>query len=863
MTNATVITFDQWIKQNDASLSPASVKAVLELKAEGATLPFIARYRKEKTGNLDEVQIQKVIDLKEEWDEVLNRQGYILSEIEKQGKLTEELKTKVLTTYEKNLLEDLYLPFKQKRKSKATLAKEAGLEPLAEWIWGVGHGNVTPEEGQTLAIWAFTFKNEEKGFKDAEATIAGASDILIERLSEDLALRQFVRESYQKRGHLKTLKSDKSKPNSKYANYFEYEEKIASLLEPRNSHRYLALRRGWIEEELSINFGGAKVDETFEEDLANHFYHAAAADRDSMVKPVLEKAARIALRAHVIPSIENENHKLLKDVADQMAIQVFSENVRKILLASPYGPKAVLGVDPGVRTGCKLAVIDQSGKYLSDSVMKLNTESEKEQAKTFIKAIAESGQITAIVVGNGTAGRETETFIRSILKEHNISLPVIMVSESGASVYSASAVAREEFPNLDVTVRGAISIARRFQDPLAELVKIDPKSIGVGQYQHDVSQNGLKRALDYVVDSCVNAVGVNVNTGSVHLLAHVSGIGDGLAKAIVEYREQHGLFKSRESLMEVPRFSKKTFEQAAGFLRIPESENIFDHTGVHPEKYADLEAIAAAHALTAKDLVGAGAKQLLKFQEAKEKLGEFTLKDIVLELEKPGRDPRDTFVPIQFREDLNSLKDVTPGMVCPGVVTNVTNFGAFVDIGVHQDGLVHISQLTNKFVTDPSQVVSPGDKVTVKVLEVNLEKSQMALTMRFDGATQGAGVGKSSEPHTPIDLTRQKNRSRPNNTKPARAPAPPVEPKQLKVSYTGDVAAQVAASAESKREQQQRVEAEARKRAQERSAEAARRPSPITPLGARGSGKPAPVAPKQAFNNPFAALAGLKDSVKK
>ena len=530
------------------------------------------------------------------------------------------------------------------------------------------------------------------------------------------------------------------------------------------------------------------------------------------MKPVLEKASRIALKAHVVPSIENEFHKTMKDIADQMAIQVFSENVRKVLLAAPYGPKGVLGVDPGIRTGCKLAVIDGSGKFIADTVIRLQTESEKTQAKTFLTAVASSGQITAIAVGNGTAGREAETFIRQTLKDANITLPVIMVSEAGASVYSASPVAREEFPALDVTVRGAISIARRFQDPLAELVKIDPKSIGVGQYQHDVSQNGLKRALDYVVDSSVNAVGVNVNTGSVHLLSHVSGIGEGLAKAIVEYREKNGIFKSRDDLNQVPRFSKKTFEQAAGFLRIPESALPLDNTGVHPEKYADLEAIAKSQGKSIQDYIGSGAKQLLKLPEAKDKLGEFTLKDIVSELEKPGRDPRDIFVPVQFREDLNALKDVQPGMMCPGVVTNVTNFGAFVDIGVHQDGLVHISQLGNKFVTDPNTVVSPGDKVTVKVLEVNLEKSQMALTMRFD----------------------EKPKQEARSTKAAPAP------KSLVVSYTGDkrgpVIAPAAARSQSDRPRQDR-------------------PAP--------SQNRAPIKPQTAFNNAFAGLAGLKDSLEK
>jgi uncharacterized protein len=817
--------FNTWIQQFDNQLAPKSIQAVLDLKAEGATLPFIARYRKEQTGNLDEVKIQKIMDLKEEWDEVLNRQKYILSEVEKQGKLTDELKQKLVSTFDKNLLEDLYLPYKQKRKSKATLAKEAGLEPLADWIWGVAHNTVQPVEGQTLEIWAFTFKNEEKGFKDAESAIAGASDILIERLSENLELRQFVRDTYTNRGFVKTMKADKSKPNSKYQNYFEFEEKIGSLSEPRNSHRYLALRRGWIEEELSISFGGSKGDELFESDLLARFAGEAGVGNNTMVKPVVEKAARIALKAHVIPSIENEFHKNLKEVADQMAIQVFSENVRKIMLAAPYGPKPVLGVDPGIRTGCKLAVIDGSGKFLAETVIKTQSEAEKTQAKSYLSAVVDSGQISAIVIGNGTAGRETETFIRQILKDKGVQLPVVMVSEAGASVYSASPVAREEFPDLDVTVRGAISIARRFQDPLAELVKIDAKSIGVGQYQHDVSQVALKRALDYVVDSCVNTVGVNLNTGSSYLLSHVSGIGEGLAKAIVEYREKHGLFKNRDALMEVSRFSKKTFELAAGFLRIPESENPLDNTGVHPEKYSDLEAIAKSMNKSIKEMIGSsGVKELLKNPEAKAKLGEFTLKDIVTELEKPGRDPRDVFVPIQFRDDISELKDVTPGMICPGVVTNVTNFGAFVDIGVHQDGLVHISQLTNKFVTDPSQVVSPGDKVTVKVLEVNLEKTQMALTMRFDEKpTQKSGPQQAKKP---------------------------MEPKSLSVSYAGDIARQIQAKPRpqpsANAHQIQATRPQARPQHQD-----------------RGHSQPKKPTPTPAFNNAFAGLAALKDQLKK
>ncbi len=820
------MTFESWFQTHLPKVSLQSAKAVLELKAEGATLAFIARYRKEKTGNLNEVEIQKVIDLKEEWDEITNRQTYIVSEIEKQGKLTDELKNLVLSTFDKNRLEDLYLPYKQKRKSKATLAKEAGLEPLADWVMQVGAKTLIPEPGLTLELWAFTFKNEEKGFKDAESTLTGACDILIERLSENLELRQKVRDQYQSRGYLKVQKGDKSKPNSKFSNYFDFEEKLESLKDPRNSHRYLAARRGWIEEELSLSFGGSKIDLTFESDLLNLFYQFVNANAKKLVDALLEKSARLALKAHVIPSIENEVHKGLKEVADEMAIQVFAENVRKILLAAPYGPKAVLGVDPGVRTGCKLAIIDGSGKFLAETVIKLQSEAEKEQAKQFVLALAQSGQITAIAVGNGTAGRETEAFIKATLKEAQVSLPVVMVSEAGASVYSASSVARDEFPDLDVTVRGAISIARRFQDPLAELVKIDPKSIGVGQYQHDVNQTALKRSLEFVVDSCVNSVGVNLNTGSAYLLSHVSGIGEGLAKAIVEHREQNGIFKSRQELLNVPRFSKKTFEQAAGFLRVFESEHPLDRTGVHPERYADLEAIAKAQGKSLESFFGKEAKALLSDAQANEKLGPFTLKDIVSELEKPGRDPRDSFKVVQFRDDLHQLSDVKEGMICPGVITNVTNFGAFVDIGVHQDGLVHISQLTHKFVTDPSQVVSPGDQVTVKVLEVNLEKNQMALTMKLDQA--------------------------PNRQSAQAQPA-----KKLVVSYGGE---EPKASA---RTQPKPLQASGGpKISAGSSAKTSPRPQSTLPHSQRGNHR-VERKPQDAFNNAFAGLAGLKVPTKK
>ena len=620
--------FESWFQSLHPEISNRSAQAVLALVAEGGTIPFIARYRKEQTGNLDEVGIQAVIDKKEKWDAIVKRQTFIVEEIERQKKLTPELKEKVLSTFQMELLEDIYLPFKQKRRTKAALAKEAGLEPLADWIWNCGHGTESPLPGQTLDIWAFTFKNEEKGFNDASAAIDGAQDILIERLSEMQDLRQMVRTAAFETGQVRTGKSEKAKANSKYENYFTYNEPVQNLLQPQNSHRYLALRRGWMEEELSLSIGGTPEDSSFEDNLLNAFESAACSVHDSPGAPVLLKAAKLAFKAHVFPSIENEVHKGLKEVADLAAIKVFAENVRKLLLASPFGPKSVLGVDPGIRTGCKLALVDDSGKYIASTVIHLQSEEGKKNAKVLLGEVMKNAQIRAIAVGNGTAGRETEVFVRAALKEQESSVPVVMVSEAGASVYSASDVAREEFPDLDITVRGAISIARRLQDPLAELVKIDPKSIGVGQYQHDVSQASLKRSLDLVVDSCVNSVGVNLNTASDYLLGHVAGIGPGLAKAIVEYRGKKGLFKTRTELLEVPRFSQKTFEQAAGFLRIPDSQNPLDNTSVHPERYPLLENLAQKIGKGVRDLMGAGVELVKKAKELKDELGDFTFDDI-------------------------------------------------------------------------------------------------------------------------------------------------------------------------------------------------------------------------------------------
>ncbi len=742
--------FETWFSTRGKDIPWRGAEGVLKLSGTGATVPFIARYRKEATGNLDEVQIQKVIDLQEEWNEITKRQAFILTEIESQQKLTSELRDKISKTFDKDLLEDIYLPFKQKKKSKAMLAKEAGLQPLADWIWNCGHGTEKPLSGQTLEIWAYTFRKEEKGIKEAKEAIDGATDILVERISEDQDLRAYVREEISKKGCLWAVKTNKAKPSGKFTKYFDYHEPVSSLAMPQNTHRYLAVRRGWIEQELTLSLAGEPKDPDFEKRLLSRFEAFACTVPDSPGADALKKAAMHAYKVHVFPSLEREMHRKLREVADAIAIDVFASNLKKLLLSSPFGPKTVLGVDPGIRTGCKLALVDNAGKFIAHHVIHIQSEEEKNKAKELLTTIVNATELAAIAVGNGTGGREVATFLRQVLKDLGKTISIQMVNEAGASVYSASENAREEFPNLDITIRGAISIARRFQDPLAELVKIEPKSIGVGQYQHDVAPHALKKGLELVVDNCVNSVGVNLNTSSYHLLARVSGIGPGLAKSIVNYRQEKGIFKSRAGLLEVPYFSSKAFEQAAGFLRVPESENPLDNTGVHPERYPSLEKVATRLSKSVLQLVGSdGAKVLREDNEFKAEVGEFTSADIIAEIEKPGRDPRDSFVPFNYKEGVYELKDLTVGMELPGVVTNVTNFGAFVDVGVHQDGLVHLSQLSTRFVKDPKDVVEPGDRVNVRVLEVDLEKKQIALSMKPVQAARPPRESRQQRPQGP------------------------------------------------------------------------------------------------------------------
>jgi len=723
--------FQTWLSKKIPNISLHAASTVLKLVAEGATVAFIARYRKEATGNMDEVMIQKVIDTKEEMDAVLKRQSFILGEIEHQKKLTPELKQLIASTFDLDRLDEIYLPYKQKRKTKAMLAKEAGLEPLALWIWGTAQG--AEKSSISLDEKAKEFINAEFEIPDIKTVLEKCTDILVEMLTLKPELREFVRTATFKNGYIKTGKGKKPQPNSKFERYFDYSESIISLQNPQNSHRYLAMRRGWTEDELTLTINGGPEGDKFHEKNLQYFERAAVKVDSAPGSALLKRAALLAYKVYVFPSIENEVNKSLKTIADEAAIFVFAENLRKLLLASPFGSKSVLGVDPGIRTGCKLALVSDSGEFMVSTVIHLQSSGEKATAEKMVLEAVKNANIKAVAVGNGTAGRETETFFRECFKKHNIKIPVVMVSEAGASVYSASEVARDEFPDLDLTVRGAISIARRLQDPLAELVKVDPKSIGVGQYQHDVSQNELKKSLDFVVDSCVNSVGVNLNTASAHLLAHISGISSSLAKTIVNYRDKKGLFKSRAELLKLPRFSEKVFEQCAGFLRIPNGENPLDNTGVHPEQYSALENLAKRLNKKITDFIGAGVSALKGDKQMATELGAFTFADIIKELEKPGRDPREEFVSFQYREDIHEVKDLKPGLMCPGIVTNVTNFGAFVDIGVHQDGLVHISQLSDTFVKDPREVVSPGDKVQVRVMEINLEKNQIALSMKREG----------------------------------------------------------------------------------------------------------------------------------
>lgn len=818
--------FQEFSKKFLPSLKPKSIVSVLEMVKEGATVPFIARYRKEKTGNLDEVNIREILKVHETFEELEKRRNHVLSEIEEQGNLTEELKKSILETDNLIELDEIYRPFKRKKKTKATLAREAGLSPLADWLWELGHGGT---DSIAIEVKAKQFLNPTAGIVTYELALKGAQDIITERATNDPGLRALVREHLNAHGKVFSKKTKKFKPHSKFSMYADFSDTLKNLQSEKASHRYLALRRGWHEGELTVTLEG---DNDY---LLGEFNKFVCPKAIPTVEPLLQEAAKLSLTVHVAPSIVNQIHSHLKEVADEHAIRVFSENLRKLLMASPFGNRCVLGVDPGFRTGCKIALVDPQGNYISHTVLYTEGQGAEEKAKALLQDVLKQIKIEALAVGNGTGGREAEIFFRKILKDLNSEVPVVLVSEAGASVYSASDVAREEFPNLDVSVRGAISIARRLQDPLAELVKIDPKSIGVGQYQHDVSQTELKKTLHGVVESSVNQVGVNLNTASAALLSYVAGIGPAIAQNVVHFRKEHGPFSERTDLQKVPQFSSKTFEQAAGFLRIYGGKVFLDATGIHPERYSVVRDMASDVSLTPAQLVG---EKTVNLVEKRDKwvglIGEFTFDDIVDELKKPGRDPRPEFKTVTFREDIHEVKDLKPGMLCPGVVTNVTNFGAFVDVGVRQDGLVHISEISHQFVNDPRKVLSPGDVVKVKVIAVDLDKPQISLTMKLEPMPQAQPAPRPERPRTP------------------RPPRVPREGQQ---------------QGQGQRPQGPRPNGEGNGRpAQKFSKNNADRGPRRDDRGPRQGDRrppPRPSQPKMILNNPFAELAALRDKLKK
>ncbi|MCE9616476.1 MAG: RNA-binding transcriptional accessory protein [Lentisphaerae bacterium] len=726
----------------ELKIQPRQVAAVALLLKQDATIPFIARYRKEMTGSLDEVVITSVRDRMEQLQAVASRREAIAKSLAERNLLTDTLTQALSAAETLTALEDIYQPFRPKRRTRAMIAREKGLEPLAELLWAQD-GTLDPTQA------AAAFVSVEKDVASTDLALAGARDILAERISDDTGARTAIRKLFATQGVLRSkVMTGKEVEGAKFKDYFDWSEPITSA----PSHRVLAIRRGEAEGFLLTRLTPPEAD-------------AIAVLRERFVKNAgpaaqqVQRAVDDGYQRLMEPSLETEARLEAKDRADLEAIRVFAANLRELLLTSPLGRKNVLAIDPGFRTGCKVVCLDRQGKLLHNDVIYVEqSERARAEAQTKVLAYIKHFQIEAVAIGNGTAGRETEAFVRSLGLP--ASIVIVSVNESGASVYSASAVAREEFPEHDLTVRGAVSIGRRLMDPLAELVKIDPKAIGVGQYQHDVDQSALKKSLDDVVTSCVNAVGVEVNTASKELLSYVSGLNAVTATNVVSFRNSNGPFRSRQDLAKVPRLGPKAFEQAAGFLRIRDGQNPLDASAVHPERYVIVEQMAADHACTVTDLMKRPElrQKIAPERYVNEQVGLPTLKDILEELAKPGRDPREAFEAFAFAEGVAKLEDLKPGMKLPGIVTNVTAFGAFVDIGVHQDGLVHVSQLADHYVKDPAEVVKVQQRVQVTVLEVDLARKRVALSMkskpeagapRGQRTSPGAGPSPSRPPAAP------------------------------------------------------------------------------------------------------------------
>lgn len=695
---------------NELGVGSHQVVATMNLLADGCTTPFIARYRKEQTHSLDEVQIERIRTRSSYYEDLIKRREFILATIAEQGKLTPELEKQLSECWDALVMEDLYLPYKPKRKTRATIAREKGLTPLAEWIMREANGLVESEADKYLSDEVNTI----------EEALEGARDIVAEELSERAEVRAMVRTMFEKHAVVTTkVVRIKEEEAAKYRDYFDYNEPLYKM----PSHRILAVLRA--EEE-----GLLRVYVEPDEERAIEQLQYSLVKRRNESSGQFREAVSEAYKRLLSPSLEHETRKAAKEKADAEAIKVFAENVRQLLLAAPLGTKRIMAIDPGYRTGCKVVCLNEAGDLLYDTVVYPHEpQRQSAEAERLLAQLADRYAIDAVAVGNGTAGRETEQLVRGIRFSKKID--VFLVNESGASIYSASDVAREEFPDKDITVRGAVSIGRRLADPLAELVKIDPKSIGVGQYQHDVNQRQLKESLDAVVVQCVNQVGVNLNTASKSLLAYVSGLNETTAKNIVEYRAKHGAFSSREEIKDVARLGDKTFEQCAAFLRIPNAKNVLDNSAVHPERYKLVEKMAKKVGCTVDELVKSEAhrKKIVPTDFVSEDCGLPTIKDILKELEKPGRDPRAQLEAFEFAS-VKSMDDLFPGMELPGVVTNITRFGCFVDVGVKQDGMVHISELANKYVADPADVVALQQQVRVKVLDVDMPRKRISLSIK-------------------------------------------------------------------------------------------------------------------------------------
>ncbi len=705
------------IISNELSLTEKQVKTTIALLDEGATVPFISRYRKEATGSLDEVQITTIRDRIQQLRELGKRKEAVIKSISEQGKLTAELEGRVRAAETMAVLEDIYLPYKPKRKTRASIAREKGLQPLADFILAQDSNDVEKK--------ADDYINVDLGVANIEEALAGARDIIAEIIAEDAEVRSRVRKVFLDKGtFVSRVVPGKEEAALKYKDYFECSEPLATA----PSHRVLAMRRGEKEELLYLDI---QVDEEDTLPLLRKLYIKSRNEAAAQVELALQDGYKRLLK----PSMETEVRVLTRQRADEEAIRVFADNVRQLLLAAPLGQKRLLAIDPGFRTGCKTVVLDAQGNLLENTAIFPHTGAGRVvEAEKTVKHLVDKHAVEAIAIGNGTAGRETEDFVRKL---GLVDVTVLMVNESGASIYSASEAAREEFPDHDITVRGAVSIGRRLMDPLAELVKIDPKSIGVGQYQHDVDQHKLQSALDDTVMSCVNAVGVELNTASKQVLSYISGLGPALAQQIVNYRKENGPFSSRRELKKVPRLGDKAFEQAAGFLRIRHSKHPLDASAVHPERYALVEQMAKDLGVEVAELMKDDnlRKQIDLKKYSSEDVGLPTLNDILAELAKPGRDPREQFETFSFTEGVNAVSDLRIGMKLPGIVTNITNFGAFVDIGVHQDGLVHLSQLANRFVSDPHEIVKVQQKVIVTVTEVDEKRNRIGLSMKTEEPT--------------------------------------------------------------------------------------------------------------------------------